>query len=105
MIQNIAGSRSHGPNGDDLYRDAQATEAGREWRDRHDGLQCWTLVVRRTQAEIDADFIRRSVVCGNCGLREVAEDNECSGCGEKRISKRIMTIEHERAEAEIKGDR
>lgn len=35
MTQNLAGSRSHGPNGDDLYLDAQAEQAGREWRDRH----------------------------------------------------------------------
>ncbi len=59
MTQNIGGTRSHGPASDDLYRDAQAEQAGREWRDRHGGIQKWTPVVRRTQEQIEADWARK----------------------------------------------
>ena len=56
---------------------------------RQPELSITPVTTRRTQAEIEADFVRRSVVCCYCGLREVAVDNECSRCGVKRERKGV----------------
>lgn len=90
MSQNIAGSRSHGPSGDDLYRDAQAEQAGREWRDRSG----YIASVLATAQEIEAERVRvrklkGTVVCCYCGFREVPEDNECGRCGALRERKTV----------------
>lgn len=52
-------------------------------RDRQElpAVGSWPVSQRRTAAEINAEWVRRTVVCDYCGLREVPEDNECSRCG------------------------
>src|SRR5678815_6154301 len=65
-------------------------------------LTAWPVVKRRTQEETEADFIRRSVACCYCGRREVPEDNECGGCGAKRVGKRLQVMEQDKLEREMR---